>query len=99
MAKRLTNGEYLADWDSWKLHDWYAVEKLANGASRSSRLYVTPIRADAVIYTSRVATGYGLTDYLGEPCEPGEFGEFPFFHMVVISAEEARKELEGGCDA
>ncbi len=95
MSKRLTNAEYIAEWDLWRLHDWYAVDQKDAETGAELRLYVTPIRADAVLYASRKATGYGLVDYLGEPCEPGEFGAYPFFRMTIIDSEKALEFMEG----
>lgn len=99
MAKRMTDGEYLENWEEWRLHDWYAVEEKDAATGEEQVLYVTPIRADAVLFTSRKATGYGLVDYLGEPCEPGEFGDCPYYRMVLVKADEAKEYLEGGQDA
>ena len=87
-----TVSEILANWEAERDSDWYAVDEItADG--RTIRLFV----GDADTAKRKAAdlvTGVNLVDYEGNPCEPGEFGDMPYYRCQLIDGDEAKAYFE-----
>ena len=87
-----TVSEILANWETERHNEWYAIDEIATDG-RTLRLFV----GDAATAKRKAAdyvTGANLVDFEGNPCEPGEFGDEPFFRCQLISSEEAKAYFE-----
>ncbi len=87
-----TVSEILANWETERDNDWYAIDEITTDG-RTLRLFV----GDADTTKRKAAdlvTGVNLVDYEGNPCEPGEFGDQPYYRCQLIDSSEAKAYLE-----
>lgn len=79
--------------------EWYAVDKMSAADEPKKpmkvvRLYVGD-RGTAAKMAGECASGIGLVDETGEPVEPGEIKEAPFYRLTMIDAAMAHDWREG----
>lgn len=84
--------EIVENWETERNNDWYAVDEITTDG-RLIRLTVDR-EQEAKDFAAKRVTGFGLVDYEGNLCEPGEFGDMPFFRCQLVSAEEALAHFE-----
>jgi hypothetical protein len=86
--------DMLADWRAHEIeHEWYALDECEADKDRIVRRQVgtfDEIAAKAVQYVR----GDGLVTADGTHAAPGEFGEAPFWRVVLILPSEAREFYE-----
>lgn len=84
--------EIVANWETEQYNEWFAVDEITTDG-RQIRIYVANAE-DAKEFAAKRVTGFNLVDPAGDPCEPGEFGDEPFFRCQMIQAEEALAYFE-----
>ena len=91
-----TAAEILENWEKERSTDWYAVDEIAVDGRRIRLLVADAYRAKR--FAAERVAGVHLVDHEGNPCEPGELGDEPFYRCQLIGSDEAKAYFEG-CSA